>query len=181
MKITKEWLKEQIACEDGTRWFLNQSASRLDTVVMKLTKENHYDWANWVLMRSMTYAQRVRYAIFAAEQVLAIFEKAYPNDKRPREAIEAARRFVDQTTEENRDAAYEAAYAASNAASNAAASAAACAAACAAAYAAYAAASATCAAASAAANAACEAAYAAMKRKIVVYGLKLVAGERGIA
>jgi len=33
----------------------------------------------------------VKLAIFAAEQVIEIYEKKYPNDKRPREAIEAAK------------------------------------------------------------------------------------------
>ena len=35
-----------------------------------------------------------RLAIFAAEQVLPIFEKEYPEDPRPRKAIEAAKEYV---------------------------------------------------------------------------------------
>ena len=49
-------------------------------------------------------------AIFAAEQVLDIFERRYPDDKRPRQAIEAAKKVLENDTEETRRAA---AYAAS--------------------------------------------------------------------
>ena len=51
-------------------------------------------------------------AIFAAEQVIDTFEKEYPNDKRPREAIEAAKRYVENPTDENMMAAEAAAKAA---------------------------------------------------------------------
>ncbi len=183
MKITKEWLREQNACKDGTEWFLKQRAFKLETVVMKLLKESHFDWANWVIVRFMTHKQQVTYAAFAAKQVLALFEEKYPNDKRPREAIEAALRFAEHPTPENRDAAYAAACAAANAyAANAAANAAYAAAYAAAnAYAAYAAAANAAYAAAYAANAAANAATAAtaaMKRKIVAYGLRLVSEKK---
>ena len=150
MKITKRWLQERRACEGGTKWFLNQRASKLDTVVMKLIKEDHYDWVYWVLVRFMSHTQKVTYAAFAANQVLSIYEKAYPGDLRPRAAIEAAVRFAERPTDESRDAANAAATAAANAASYAA---------------------------TAAANAAAYAATAAMKNKIVAYGLKLIGGK----
>ena len=47
-----------------------------------------------------------------SERVLHIFETKYPNDARPRQAIEAARRYAENPTEENRAAARVAAYAA---------------------------------------------------------------------
>ena len=53
----------------------------------------------------------VKLAIFAAEQVIDIFEKEYKNDKRPRWAIQAAKRWLKNPTEKNAYAAY-AAYAA---------------------------------------------------------------------
>src|SRR3990167_5046462 len=55
-------------------------------------------------------------AIYAAEKVLHIFEKEYPEDKRPREAIEAAKKVLFKDTKENRDAAGAAARAAAGAA-----------------------------------------------------------------
>lgn len=61
------------------------------------------------------------FACDCAESVLHLFEKRYPDDKRPRTAIEVARRFAhgEATVEELRNAnaaAYHAAYHAANAA-----------------------------------------------------------------
>jgi len=54
----------------------------------------------------------VLFAIYAARLVLDIFEKRYPNDDRPRKAIEAAEVYVKNPTEKNRAAARAAAGAA---------------------------------------------------------------------
>lgn len=62
-------------------------------------------WVNWLIVRVMNKEQRVRYAIFAAEQVLKFYEKKFPSDTRPRNAIEAAKTWLAQPTEENRAAA----------------------------------------------------------------------------
>jgi hypothetical protein len=90
-----------------------------------------------------TKEMSVKLAIYAAELVLPIFEAKYPNDKRPAEAIAAAKKYLKNPTAYAAYAAHAAANAAANAASYAAN---------AAAYAAYAA--------HAAANAASHAAYA---------------------
>ena len=189
MKIDKNWLAEKSACDDGVKWFLKQDETDGIKLVEKLIKEK-IDWANWLVVRLMDRPQKVRYAIFAAEQVIKFFEKKYPKDKRPRNAIEAAKKWVADQSEENRDAASTAAYAADSAAAHAAASAA-YAAAHAAASAAYAAAHAAYAADSAAAHAAAYAAYAAahaaasaayaaanaeakMKEKIIRFGISFL-------
>ena len=51
----------------------------------------------------------VRLAIDAAESVIRLNESSYPNDKRPRAAIEAAKRWLEEPSNENRQAAIEAA------------------------------------------------------------------------
>jgi hypothetical protein len=139
MKITKEWLQEKNACADGVVWFKKQTESDGLEVVNKLITDNKLDWANWLIVRIMEYKQYVSYAVFAAESVLDIFEKEYPDDKRLRQAIEAAKKCIDNPSEENKIAANAAAYAAANAA-----------------------------------NAAAYAADAAMKLKILQYGIKLL-------
>ena len=60
-----------------------------------------------------TKRDSVRLAVFAARLVLPIFEKARPNDDKPRKAIEAAEAWIDKPTKKN---AYAAAYAARSAA-----------------------------------------------------------------
>src|SRR3990167_9417700 len=60
-------------------------------------------WKKW------TKKDSVSLAIFAAELVLDNFEKKYPDDKRPREAIEAAKAVLKNDNEKTRDAASAAA------------------------------------------------------------------------
>jgi len=123
MLITKQWLKEKSACKTGVDWFTAQKESSGIKVVKKLVKEKKLDWANWLIVRIMDYKQRVQYAVFAAEQVIHIYEKKYPDDKRPRKAIEAAKKCINNPSEENKNAAYaaaDAAYAAAYAAADAA-------------------------------------------------------------
>ncbi len=170
MKITKTFLNRKGACDAGLNWFLDQEETDLEKISTSLLAENHFAWANWLVTRCMTTkVQKVRYAIFAAERVLSIYETKYPEDKLPRKAIEAAKAYLarpsiktknDAAYDANADAAY-AAYAAADAA-----------------YAAYVAANA---AAYAAANAAyvADATYAGrvsdqVKTEIVQYGLKLI-------
>jgi hypothetical protein len=58
----------------------------------------------------------VALSVFAAELVLNNFEKLYPNDDRPRKAIEAARLYMSKPTKANASAAYSAANSAYSAA-----------------------------------------------------------------
>ena len=109
MKITKEWLEEESACSEGKEWFLNQKETEGKKVCLKLIKADKLDWANWLVVRLMNHNQQIQYAIFAAEQVIEIYEKQYPKDDRPRKAIEAAKECLKQPTEENRSAARDAA------------------------------------------------------------------------
>ena len=130
MEITKEWLKEKRACADGYAWFLNCGKSKDIDVLNALISGKYLQWANWLIVRVMNRKQKLRYAIFAAEQVIDIYEKKNPNNKAPRNAIKAAKRVLEHDTKENRaaaaaaadaaDAAYAAAYAAADAAAYAA-------------------------------------------------------------
>jgi hypothetical protein len=174
MKITQEWLVEKSACKEGREWFLSQGETDGVKVVEKLMAEDRLDWASWLVVRIMNRPQYIGYAVFAAEQVLGIFEERYPDDKRPRQAIEAAKQCIVRDTPENRSSAAAAAYAAADYA----------AAAYAAAAAAYADAYAAADAAYAAAADAAYAAYAAadntrkdMKARILNHGLNLLKEE----
>ena len=83
-----------------------------------------YDDKVWVLTRIATKEQLVQWGARCAQSVLHSFESRYPNDKRPRIAVEAA--LAGTCTEEVRRGAYAAAadaayYAAAHAAAHAAA------------------------------------------------------------
>jgi hypothetical protein len=193
MQVTLNFLKNKNACRLGINAFEFEfgKSAELKNVInfcIKSKKMENLSYANWLITKKMTKLQCVRYAIYAAEQVLSIFESKYPNDERPRKAIIAAKNYLKNPNQKDvADAAYAdaaadaAAYAAADAAAADAAYAAADAAADAAAYAAAdaAAADAAYAAADAAyAYAAADAAYAAaaikMKIKILKYGLRII-------
>ena len=202
MKITEKWLKEQSACTEGTQWFLAQKETDSVKVLRSLIKEGKLDWAHWTICRVFNRKQKIRYAIYAAEQVIDLYEKEYPDDKRPRNAIESAKAVLKSDTAVTRAAtraaagdaraaaeaawaAAEAAWAAAEAAWAAAwdagdaAWAARLAAGAAARAAAWAARLAAGDAAGAARAAAGDAAGAAMKLKILEYGVGLLEGQKG--
>ena len=52
-------------------------------------------------MRILSNIDKVKYAVFAAEQVIDIYEKEYPADDRQRKAIESAKAYVANPNKEN--------------------------------------------------------------------------------
>ena len=174
IEITNKWLEKNNACQEGTDWLKtvkNRDINNIFKLIIKSKNNEKLSWGSWGIVRLMNHKQKIKYAIFAAEQVLSIFEEKYPNDNRPRKAIEAARNYLENPCKETADAAAYAADAAADAAAYAADAVDAVDAADAAAYAAYAA--------DAAAYAtayATNAAYAAieLKIKILTYGMELI-------
>jgi len=172
--ITVNWLNKINACSDAVEAFKYQKETDSIKVLKGAMKIDRFDWANWLIARLMNRKQKLAYSIFAAESVIDIFEKKYPDDKRPRNAIEAAKKVLKSDTKKNRAAAYSAASSAAYSASSAAYSAA------------YSADSAYYAdsAADSASSAAYSAAYSAdsassarkkLQKKIINYGIKLLA------
>ena len=110
MKITKGWLKNQMACTGGIDWFEKEvkEASEFELLekLIKTNEKEKLQWANWLLSKLFNRKQKIQYAVFAAEQVIGLFEKKYPSDKRPRKAIDAAKEVLKADTAENRQAAY---------------------------------------------------------------------------
>ena len=152
-KVTEKRLRALGACSDGKDYVVN-NCPHTDSikVVEWLIKEDKLDWANWLIVRVMERKQYLAYAIYSAEQVIDIYEKKYPDDKRPRNAIKAAEKVLKNDTKKNRAAAAAAS----------------------AAYAAYDAADAAYDAADAAYDAADAAAKRKMRLKILRYGLRLL-------
>jgi hypothetical protein len=68
-------------------------------------------WEQMRIVKAWTWMKKdsVRLAVYAAELVIGIFEKEYPDDKRPRQAIEATKNWLAEPTEKNRLAARDAA------------------------------------------------------------------------
>ena len=112
-KLTKEWMKNNNACQEAVdAWTKEGCEPDVIKVLNRCMKLDRFDWANWLIVRRMTYKQYVSYAVFAAEQVIKIYEKKYPNDGQPRDAIETAKLCIKSPTAKNKKAARAAAGAA---------------------------------------------------------------------
>ncbi len=84
MKITEEYLRSKSVCTEWIEWFRGQDERRPKHLLQNLIKERRLDLANWLLCRLLTKKQRIRYACYAAKRALPIYEKEFPDDKRPR-------------------------------------------------------------------------------------------------
>jgi hypothetical protein len=111
VKLTLEWLEEKGACADGIAWWRASGLTDGIAVCERLVAEDEQEkteWANWLVARLLSWPGRIRYAVYTTEKVLPLFEAQYPDDKRPRQAIDAAKRVLENDTPETRDAAWAA-------------------------------------------------------------------------
>ena len=129
MEITKEWMENNKACQAGIDWVLNQKETdpiKLIKIAIKSNEEKILNYANWGICRVFNKIQKIKYAIYAARQVLHIFENEYPDDDRPRKAIKSAENYICDRNNSAAahayaaDAAYDAAYDAAHSAADAA-------------------------------------------------------------
>ena len=110
--ITLKWLQSKGACKESLEAWHKETDHGTLATLNRLVSKNP-EWGNWLICRIMNKKQAVQYAIFAAEQVIDIYEKKYPDDKRPRNAIEAAKAYLKHPCAKTKAAAASAAYAAS--------------------------------------------------------------------
>ena len=75
-----------------------------------LEQDDKQVWSEMRILRAWEWTQEdsVSLAVFAAELVIGIYENGYPNDDRPRKAIEAAKAWLKDPSEKNQDAARDA-------------------------------------------------------------------------
>ena len=104
-QITTELLQSLHACQSGIDLVATYPDKDHEAVIRRLVADGRWDWANWLLPRLMDYRGYVSYAVYAAELVLPIYEEKYPDDKRPRKAIEAAKRCIDNPSKKNKEVA----------------------------------------------------------------------------
>jgi len=113
MKITEKWLKEKRACSCGVNWWNeNGSPETPAGIIQEAINTQQWGYAYWIIRRTFNKKQSVTLAIFAAEKVIDIFENKYPDDNRPRKAIEAAKSYLRNPCKKTKAAAANAAYAA---------------------------------------------------------------------
>jgi len=125
MLITKDFFYKDNCCSSIIQFLLEEDQRKVELVfennfrnisekdkrntklIIDDTFRNHFfHWFNDNITAVMNKKQCVQYAIYAVELVLPIFEDRFPNDKRPRKAIEAAKKCIDDPSEENIQSTY---------------------------------------------------------------------------
>jgi len=98
MKITKKWIKKWEPCDEAVEWINEQGTKDVFELIERLYKsevKDKYIWLSWAIPRLLkTKKDRVMFSVYCAELVLPMFEREYPNDKRPRQAIQAAKNWI---------------------------------------------------------------------------------------
>ena len=84
-----------------------------------IVQEDKECWSEMRIVEAWNWTKNdsVALSIYSAELVLKNFEKEFPDDKRPRKAIEAAKKWLKEPTKENESAAESAVWSAGSAAS----------------------------------------------------------------
>ena len=95
MKITKEYLRKQNACEESLKFGTEHDLIGMEAVPLmeRLIELEEVNWALWLLVRVMSRKQCIQFACHCARNVLHIFEERFPGDERPRNTIEEAEKF----------------------------------------------------------------------------------------
>ena len=111
--LTVEQLKALNPCDEGFEWYSQNIKTENVEEILTILSNHRWDWCRWLFVRLLDIKSNRILAIYCAELVLPIFEEKYPTDKRPREAVEAARLYAkgEITLEDLRTKRHAAAYA----------------------------------------------------------------------
>ena len=111
MRINTEKIKDLGPCkvrlDNYLKHYPDFDGSLEDFIMLK---ELTYDDKVWVFVRIATPEQNVRWSLLCASKVLSIFEENCPGDKRPRQALESVKAWLNSPTKENAYAVLAAAY-----------------------------------------------------------------------
>jgi len=98
MKITKYWIRKWGPCHEAVDWIKGQDTNDVFKLIKRLRKSDEIDknnWLIWAIPRLLeTKKDRVKFAVYAASLALPEYEKKYPNDSRPRDAIRLVRKWL---------------------------------------------------------------------------------------
>jgi hypothetical protein len=120
MQITKEFLKSLDPCIDGFKWWCEKYGESVELAEFVKAVNEKWDYVRWLSVRCLTHKSQVLFSVWCAEYVIHLYKG--PSNA-PQKAIDAAKKWIEDPSEENA-AAYSAASAAYAAASASAASAA---------------------------------------------------------
>ncbi len=97
MLLNFDIVKNLNPCADELAWYVSNPGRTVEKTIETLlgsSESEKYNWTNWLLTHVFTKEQNIKYAIFAAKEVLYLFEAKHPGDLRPKNAIEAAEKYL---------------------------------------------------------------------------------------
>jgi hypothetical protein len=102
IKINTAIIRGLNPCESRFNNYLNHYKDFNGTLEEFLALANiTYSDKTWVFKGLASKTQLLRWSYLCAESVLHIFETKYPNDKRPRQALDAKLKYINEPTEDN--------------------------------------------------------------------------------
>jgi hypothetical protein len=92
---------------DALSWVPGEILAIVETKGKSIKQKNKECWEQMKVIKAYHWTKKdsLQFAIYSAELVINIYEKKYPNDDRPRKAIEAAKKVLQKDTKANRAAA----------------------------------------------------------------------------
>lgn len=121
LKMCQSGFHASVRAIDAMRYVDCEVLALVEVKGKHLEQDDKQAWEKMRVVKAYEWTKKdsVGLAIFCAELVIGIYEKKHPDDKRPRKAIEAAKAWIENPTEENSKAAAYAAYAAASASASA--------------------------------------------------------------
>ena len=100
MDLSLSKLESMGACAPGIELYRQLGCpDTVESAVALAMQQDRFNYCNWLLTHLFTKEQNVKYAIYAAKSVLRIHGSKYPDDTRPRKAIEAAEEYLCNPTD----------------------------------------------------------------------------------
>lgn len=89
------------ACTDTIRWFISKDTTDFHKLYELAKQDGKLHHINWYITKLMTKEQLVKYAVFSAESTIYIWENFNPDDDRPQLAIQAAKNYLNNQSDDN--------------------------------------------------------------------------------
>jgi hypothetical protein len=97
--ITLDWLKQHGACSEGIKWLNeilpNRKSMNWKRAVNFALDNNHFDYANWLIVELLPESKCPYYALNAAKLCEHVFNEAYPKDTLVHDYNVMAERYLD--------------------------------------------------------------------------------------
>lgn len=103
MKMTLDILNEPCVCYPKRIEFAKKNKLiGLEDIdfIKKLIELDKLNWANWFIITILYEKNQFNYIIFAIDQFIDIYEKEYPSDDRPKEALKSIKAWIKNQSDE---------------------------------------------------------------------------------